>query len=48
VTEAQDMDKFPEVVIDPEGFVNAPLPEQAKDRLLVAVVLIAPETVMFP
>jgi hypothetical protein len=48
VTDAQEMDRFPEVVIDPELFVNAPLPEQAKDRLLVAVVLIAPDTVMFP
>jgi hypothetical protein len=48
VTDAQEMDRFPEVVIDPEGFVNVPLPEQEKDRLLVAVVLIAPDTVMFP
>ena len=46
--EAQEIDRFPEVVIDPEGFVNAPVPEQLKERLFVAVVLMAADTAMFP
>jgi len=48
VIEAQEIDRFPEVVIDPEGFVNAPVPEQLKERLFVAVVLMAADTAMFP
>jgi hypothetical protein len=42
------MDKFPDTVIGPEGLVKTPAPEQAKDKALVAVVLMAAETVTLP
>jgi hypothetical protein len=48
VTVAQEMDKFPDTVIGPEGLVKTPAPEQAKDKALVAVVLMAAETVTLP
>jgi hypothetical protein len=48
VTVAQEIDKFPDTVIGPEGFVKTPAPEQVKDKALVAVVLMADETDIFP
>ena len=48
VTDAQEMERLPEVVIDPDGFVNDPLPEQLKAKVLVAEELMAADTAMFP
>jgi hypothetical protein len=48
VTVAHVIVRLPEVVIAPEELVKAPDPPHVKERALVAVVLIAAETVMFP
>ena len=48
MTDGQEIERLPEVVIAPEGFTNEPEPEQTKDKSLITAELISYDRDMFP